>query len=120
GTLRLKAQFANQDDMLFPNQFVNTRLHLQTLENVITIPVDAVQFGSQGTYVYTLDDGKARIRLIKLGPTEGARVAIEEGLEEGDAVVVEGIDRLNDGWAVRVTEEMWSLWVESECRITLR
>lgn len=104
GTLRLKAQFANEDDMLFPNQFVNTRLHLQTLENVITIPVDAVQFGSQGTYVYTLDDGKARIRLIKLGPTEGARVAIEEGLEEGEAVVLEGIDRLNEGRAVRVTE----------------
>ena len=51
GTLRLKAEFANEDDLLFPNQFVNVRLHLQTLSNALTIPVDAVQFGSQGTYV---------------------------------------------------------------------
>ena len=78
--------------MLFPNQFVNARLHLQTLDKAITIPVDAVQFGSQGTYVYTIEDGKAKIRPIKLGPTEGVRVAIEEGLQEGEAVVLEGID----------------------------
>ena len=103
GTLRLKAQFANADDMLFPNQFVNARLHLQTLDKAITIPVDAVQFGSQGTYVYTIEDGKAKIRPIKLGPTEGVRVAIEEGLQEGEAVVLEGIDRLNEGREVKVT-----------------
>ena len=89
--------------MLFPNQFVNARLHLQTLEDAVTIPVDAVQFGSQGTYVYTIDDGKAKIRPIKLGPTEGVRVAIEEGLQEGEAVVLEGIDRLNEGREVKVT-----------------
>lgn len=104
GTLRLKAEFANEDDLLFPNQFVNVRLHLQTLSNALTIPVDAVQFGSQGTYVYTIEDDKAKIRLIKPGPTEGARVAIEDGLEEGEVVVLEGIDRLNEGRAVKITE----------------
>ncbi len=104
GTLRLKAEFANEDDLLFPNQFVNVRLHLQTLSNALTIPVDAVQFGSQGTYVYTIEDDRAKIRLIKPGPTEGARVAIEDGLEEGEVVVLEGIDRLNEGRAVKITE----------------
>src|SRR6187551_2099359 len=52
GTLRMKAQFENADDSLFPNQFVNTRLHLNTLDGAVTIPIDAVQYGSKGTYVY--------------------------------------------------------------------
>lgn len=102
GTLRLKAQFDNTDDMLFPNQFVNARLHLQTLKDAITIPVDAVQFGSKGTYVYVIEDGKAKILTLKLGPTEGDRVAVLEGLEAGQAVVLEGIDRLNEGREAKV------------------
>jgi multidrug efflux system membrane fusion protein len=102
GTLRLKAQFDNTDDMLFPNQFVNARLHLQTLKDAITIPVDAVQFGSKGTYVYVIEDGKAKILTLKLGPTEGDRVAVLEGLDAGQAVVLEGIDRLNEGREAKV------------------
>lgn len=106
GTLRLKAEFANTDDSLFPNQFVNTRLQLHTLNDAITIPVDAVQYGSKGTYVYVLDDeSRARIRMLKLGPTEGNRIAIEEGLTEGEAVVLEGIDRLQEWRKVQVIEE---------------
>lgn len=105
GTLRLKAEFANTDDSLFPNQFVNVRLHLQTLDDVITIPVDAVQYGSQGTYVFVLDDeSKARIRMLKLGPLEGDRIAVIDGLSEGEAVVLEGIDRLRDGRKAVVME----------------
>lgn len=105
GTLRLKAEFPNTDDSLFPNQFVNVRLHLQTLSNAITIPADAVQYGSQGTYVYVLDDEKrAQIRQLKLGPIDGDRIAISEGLAEGDAVVLEGMDRLTEGRQVVVME----------------
>lgn len=106
GTLRLKAEFANIDDSLFPNQFVNARLQLQTLTDAITIPADAVQYGSAGTYVYVLDEkNKARIRMLKLGPLEGDRIAVLEGLSEGEPVVIEGIDRLRDGRDAVVMEE---------------
>nr|WP_324257978.1 MdtA/MuxA family multidrug efflux RND transporter periplasmic adaptor subunit [Cellvibrio fontiphilus] len=104
GTLKLKAEFDNADDSLFPNQFVNARLQVQTLENAITIPADTVQYGSKGTYVYTIDDGKAKMRQLKLGATEGTKVAVLEGLEEGEQVVLEGLDRLHEGKDVKVME----------------
>ncbi|WP_331345145.1 efflux RND transporter periplasmic adaptor subunit [Cellvibrio sp. UBA7661] len=104
GTLRLKAEFANNDDSLFPNQFINARLHLQTLDGAITIPTDAVQYGSKGTYVYTIDDGKAQMRPIKLGAVEADRIAVLEGLKESEQVVLEGIDRLWPGKDVKVIE----------------
>lgn len=105
GTLRLKAEFENSDDGLFPNQFINARLHLQTLDGAVTIPADAVQYGSKGTYVYTIDDGKAQMRQIKLGALEGDRIAVLEGLTEGEQVVLEGIDRLWPGKDVKVMEQ---------------
>lgn len=104
GTLRLKAEFENADDGLFPNQFINARLHLQTLDGAVTIPADAVQYGSKGTYVYTIDDGKAQMRSIKLGALEGDKVAVLEGLSEGEQVVLEGIDRLWPGKDVKVID----------------
>jgi len=104
GTLRLKAQFDNTDDSLFPNQFVNARLHLSTLDGAVTIPIDAVQYGSKGTYVYVVEEGKAKIRPIKLGALEGARTSVLEGLAEGKQVVLEGIDRLWEGKDVKVME----------------
>lgn len=104
GTLKLKAQFDNSDDSLFPNQFVNARLQVQTLNDAITIPADAVQYGSKGTYVYTIKDGKAAMRLLKLGASEGTKVAVVEGLEEGEQVVLEGLDRLHEGKDVKVME----------------
>lgn len=102
GTLKLKAQFDNSDDSLFPNQFVNARLQVQTLNDAITIPADAVQYGSKGTYVYTIKDGKAAMRLLKLGASEGTKVAVVEGLEEGEQVVLEGLDRLHEGKDVKI------------------
>jgi multidrug efflux system membrane fusion protein len=105
GTLRLKAQFDNADDSLFPNQFVNARLHLKTLENVITIPADAVQYGSKGTYVYVIEDGKARMRMLELGPVEGDRIAVLEGLNDGESVVLEGLDRLTEGREAKVVND---------------
>jgi multidrug efflux system membrane fusion protein len=104
GTLRLKAQFENTDDSLFPNQFVNARLHLQTLNAVVTIPADAVQYGSKGAYVYIVEENKAKIRMLKLGALEGDRMAVLEGLAEGESVVLEGLDRLHEGKDVKVME----------------
>lgn len=104
GTLRMKAQFDNADDSLFPNQFVNARLHLSTLDGAVTIPIDAVQYGSKGTYVYVVQEGKANMRPIKLGSLEGARTSVFEGLTEGEQVVLEGIDRLWEGKDVKVME----------------
>ncbi len=105
GTLRLKAEFANEDERLFPNQFVNVRMRVRTLEHTIVIPSAAVQFGSRGTYVYIVDENKkAAIRDIVLGPAEGAQQAVTRGLKPGDAVVLEGLDRLREGRGVVVVK----------------
>jgi multidrug efflux system membrane fusion protein len=101
GTLRLKAEFANQDEKLFPNQFVNVRLRVKVVEDAIVIPSAAVQFGSRGTYVYVVDEeGKARVRDIELGASDNARQAVTKGLAVGEKVILEGLDRLRDGRAV--------------------
>jgi multidrug efflux system membrane fusion protein len=97
GTLRLKAEFANQDDALFPNQFVNTVLQVGTVEDAITIPADSVQHGSSGTYVYTIADGRAQLREVRLGATVDGWTAVLEGIAAGELVVLEGIDRLREG-----------------------
>jgi len=101
-TLRLKARFENADDALFPNQFVNVRLALRQLPGAITVPSDAVQHGSRGSYVYVIVDGKARVRDLQLGPASGGRTVVLKGLAAGEPVVLEGLDRLEDGRAVNV------------------
>ena len=107
GTLQIKAVFENGDDELFPNQFVNVRLRLQTLPSVVTIPSDAVQFGSRGTYVYVVnpDENKAYTRLVTLGATADGQVAVTDGLAERELVVLEGLDRLRDGREVVISDE---------------
>ncbi len=105
GTLKLKAEFANADDALFPNQFVNVVLEVGRQKQAITIPSDAVQHGSRGTYVYTIEGGKAKLRDVKLGPTVDGRVAVTEGLAVDEAVVLEGLDRLREGSDVRIVAD---------------
>ncbi|KAF0803747.1 RND family efflux transporter MFP subunit [Alcanivorax xiamenensis] len=104
GTLRLRAEFTNEHNELFPNQFVNVRLQLRTLPEAVTIPTDAVQYGSQGTYVFVLEDDKAQLRPITLGPVDGDRIAVSEGLADGELVVLEGMERLRDGREVILVE----------------
>lgn len=102
GTLRLRALFENADDALFPNQSVNVRLRLGS-EDVVAIPDAAVQFGSQGNYVYVVgDDDTASVRQVQLGAAHGDRVAVTEGLAAGERVVLEGLDRLYEGSKVDV------------------
>lgn len=105
GTLRLKAEFANEDDALFPNQFVNAVLQVGLLEDAVTIPADAVQHGSRGTYVYTIADGKAKLREVRLGPTVDGWTAVLEGIAAGEPVVLEGIDRLREDSPVVLVED---------------
>jgi multidrug efflux system membrane fusion protein len=103
GTLKLKAEFPNADEKLFPNQFVNVRLQVATLKDALVIPAAAVQFGSKGTYVYVVNNkSESSIRSIVLGPSDGALQAVSEGLEPGDRVVLEGLDRLREGKKVVV------------------
>jgi len=98
GTLRLKARFDNTDQTLFPNQFVNVRLLVNTLDAPVTIPVAAAQYGSMGEFVYLVqDDDTVRMRPVVLGRGDGERIAVISGLSAGDRVVIEGTDRLRDG-----------------------
>lgn len=114
GTVKLKARFANDKDQLFPNQFVNARLLVQTIQDAITVPAAAVQLGAKGSYCYVIvkeeENGeqidKAMLRDITPGiTTEGVEI-IDKGVAAGDLVVVDGIDRLRDGLRVRVAATM--------------
>ncbi len=103
GTVKLKAQFANADYALFPNQFVNSMLLLDTRRGVTLIPSAGVQRGSQGTYVYVLkEDRTVSLRLVKVGITEGDSTSIDEGLMPGESVVIDGADKLREGAKVEV------------------
>ena len=104
GTLRVRGQFANEDEALFPNQFVNVRLRLSTLRDVVTITSDAVQFGNSRTYVYVVEDSKAYVREVTLGASADGRVAVTSGLQAGEQVVLEGLDRLRDGKEVVIPD----------------
>ncbi len=98
GTVKLRAQFDNADEMLFPNQFVNTRLLVDTLKGATVIPTSAVQRGAPGTYVYLVKpDNTVTVRPIKLGPSSGEKAAVLSGVEPGDKVVVDGGDKLREG-----------------------
>ncbi|RGP56117.1 efflux RND transporter periplasmic adaptor subunit [Pseudomonas abyssi] len=104
GTLRVRGQFANEDEALFPNQFVNVRLRLSTLRDVVTIASDAVQFGNSRTYVYVVEDSKAYVREVTLGASADGRIAVTSGLQAGELVVLEGLDRLRDGKEVVIPD----------------
>ncbi len=98
GTIKLRAEFENQDETLFPNQFVNIRVLVDTLPNAITIPTVAVQRGAPGTFVYLVQpDSTVTVRPITLGPASGDKVAILSGLDIGDRVVIDGTDKLREG-----------------------
>lgn len=98
GTVKLRADFDNLDDKLFPNQFVNARLLLKSLHGVVTVPSNAVQRGAPGTYVYLIGaDNTVSVRTVGLGALDGSMYAVNSGLSPGDRVVVDGTDRLRDG-----------------------
>jgi multidrug efflux system membrane fusion protein len=98
GTVKLRADFDNADERLFPSQFVNVQMLLDTLRDVITVPVSAVQRGAPGTYVYLVNgDNTVSVHPITLGAQDGDLIAVQNGLAVGDRVVTDGADRLRDG-----------------------
>ncbi len=104
GTIKLKAQFPNPDGLLFPNQFVNVKMIVDTRKGATVIPLAAIQRGAQGTIVYVVKEDKTTaVRVVKMGAAENDNVAIESGLVPGDLVVTDGIDRLREGAKVEVT-----------------
>jgi membrane fusion protein, multidrug efflux system len=103
GTVKLKAIFTNDEDTLFPDQFVNVDLLLDTVHGATLVSEAAVQRGAPGTYVYVIGaDSKVHVRNVTLGPADAARVSITQGLKAGETVVVDGVDRLRDGASVAV------------------
>ena len=103
GTTRLKAVLENQDNALFPNQFVNVRLLLDVRKGAVIAPVAAIQRGSQGTFVYVVKTDKTvEVRQITVGPTAGTDAVIEAGLSPAEMVVVDGVDKLRAGSTVQI------------------
>lgn len=103
GTIKLKAVFENGDNRLFPNQFVNVRLKVDTLRDATVMSTAAVQRGSIGTFAYVVKEDKTVVvKTIKLGPTEGDYVAVTEGLAPGELVVTVGGDKLREGSKVEI------------------
>jgi len=105
GTVMLRANFTNADEALFPSQFVNVIMLLDTLKDVVTVPVRAVQRGAPGTYVYLVGDGDTvSVHPVTLGAQDGDFFAVTAGLSPGDRVVTDGADRLRDGAKVSIPD----------------
>ncbi len=102
-TFKLKATFDNQDNALFPNQFVNVRLLVETRKAVVLVPTTAIQTSPQATFVYVIQEDKTvEQRVITAGPAEAGMTLIEKGLDEGELVATAGLDQLKDGTKVSV------------------
>ena len=104
GTVKAKAEFANADESLFANQFVNVRVLLDTLRGATVIPTSALQHAANGLFVYVVDPADKTVsqRLVTTGPTEGERVAVSDGVKPGEIVVTDGIDTLREGSVVEL------------------
>jgi membrane fusion protein, multidrug efflux system len=103
GTVKLRAVFANRDGDLFPNQFVNTRLLVDTRQDVLLVPTGAIRYGMPGSYVYRVrGDDTVAIQVVAVDASHDGRTVVREGLSSGDRVVVDGIDRLSDGIRVAI------------------
>jgi multidrug efflux system membrane fusion protein len=105
GTLKLRAVFQNKDNALFPNQFVNARLLLTTLENVVLIPSSAIQHNGDVAYVFLIQNGVAHMHNIKPGVTE-SNVTEVDGLNPGDVVADSSFEKLQDGSKIVISKQL--------------
>jgi len=104
GTVKLKAEFANSDGALFPNQFVNARLLVNTLTNTTLVPSAAIQRAADSTFVWIVgSDSAAQMRPVQVVWTEGDQTAVSRGIAPGESVVVEGVDNLQPGAKVSIS-----------------
>ncbi|REE19545.1 multidrug efflux system membrane fusion protein [Paraburkholderia sp. BL27I4N3] len=103
GTVKLRAIFQNSKNLLFPNQFVNARLLVDTIKDAVIVPTPAVLNGSMGPFVYVVKaDNTVTVRPVKLGPVDGERTSIKSGLAVGERVVIDGSDRLKEGAKITI------------------
>ena len=103
GTVKLRAEFRNEDHALFANQFVNARALVDTKRQVTVVPSAAVQIGNDGSFVYVVQpDNTVKVQVIKTGIADGSLVSVESGLSAGQTVVVDGLDRLRDGSKIQI------------------
>jgi membrane fusion protein, multidrug efflux system len=106
GTVKLKGEFDNTDDLLFPSQFVNARLKVATLTGVTLVPNAAVQRGAPGTFVYVVNaNNTVTLRKVTLGPASGELVSVTSGVRPGEQVVIDGVDKLREGAKVTTAGE---------------
>ena len=104
GTVTLRAKFENDDEALFPNEFVNVKILVDTLTQAVLVPTPAVLSGAPGDYVYLVNtNNTVSVRKVTLGPSDGRNTAILSGLAAGDTVVTDGTDRLSDGAQISVS-----------------
>ncbi|HEX4522535.1 MAG TPA: MdtA/MuxA family multidrug efflux RND transporter periplasmic adaptor subunit [Casimicrobiaceae bacterium] len=105
GTVKVKAEFPNTDSALFPNQFVNVRMVVETHEDVTLVPTAAVQRGAPGTFVFLVKDDKTvAMTPVQLGAVSGETTEVSKGLAPGNLVVVDGADKLRDGSSVELID----------------
>ena len=105
GTVTLRATFPNDDEALFPNEFVNVKLLVDTMQNVVLVPTPAVQSGAPGDYVYLVNaDSTVSVHKVTLGPSDGKHTVITSGLAAGNQVVTDGMDRLSDGVKIQAAQ----------------
>jgi len=105
GTVKLKAEFPNQDAALFPNQFVNVRMVVETRQDVTLVPSAAIQRGAPGTFVFVVkQDQSVTMTPVKLGAVEGESTEVQSGIDPGNLVVVDGADKLRDGSKVELVD----------------
>ncbi len=103
GTVKLRAMFDNQNSELFPNQFVNVKLDVNTMRDQVIVPVAAVQRSTSGTFVFIVNaDKTVHMQPVTLGPVDGEKQAVAKGVEIGNTVVIDGADRLRDGAKVSI------------------
>ena len=103
GTVKLRARFDNKESMLFPNQFVNTKLLVDVIKDATIVPTPAVLNGSSGAFVYVVKpDNTVTVRNVKIGPVDGERTSIKTGLQVGERVVIDGSDRLKEGAKITI------------------
>ena len=105
GTVTLRATFPNDDEALFPNEFVNVKLLVDTMQNAVLVPTPAVQSGAPGDYVYLVNaDSTVSVHKVTLGPSDGKHTVITSGLAAGNQVVTDGMDRLSDGAKIQAAQ----------------
>ncbi|KGD82802.1 MULTISPECIES: MdtA/MuxA family multidrug efflux RND transporter periplasmic adaptor subunit [Pantoea] len=118
GTIKIKARFDNQDDLLFPNQFVNARLKVNTLQDAVVIPVAALQMGNEGHFVWVINsEDKVSKKTVTAGFQDSQKVVINAGLSAGDRVVTDGLDRLTEGAKVEVVAAQSSATKQSRASL---